>query len=688
MAYISSGFPASLPSASAFASSVETARQPESGGDEIPAGTLLAVLDKVAAIARQPVPAATALPQIAEVLARSLAADGVALWFLPATAPAGTAAPVKSYWYPRAIARTLRPAQQQQLYHSSAFASLPADGKIQIENHVLAGGSSLPPAATELWARLHARHLLCLRIGDDVESDSGGVLSMWRAIPWTGAQARAIAQLYTPLALALDRVCQRQTQRQQQRHALTQAQLHLVEQFGQILRGSPHVQPLLDAATRTLTDNLPVRRSLALLLTYSQPQFHARTTPRPPLPHAKVRVSAECRAAGTTAPAADAAPTAFWLADCAGCRTAIARAPELWMGDAPETGDSAAVLERDRFAEELWVPLLSPGRQNAATVLGFLVLQDDRPQDWDADRRQFVQFVGRQLSHALIQRQTLQQVRGLVRDRTAQLQRSLSVQATLYDQTRRQLDQLRQLNQQKDEFLSAVSHELRTPLTSMTLAIRMLRQGDLSPERQQRYLGILEQQCHQESQLVRDLLKLQELEGDAPELHVEAIALSSLLRERQAEFEGAWSSKRLTLELEVPAEEVWLHSDRSSLQRILDELLANAGKYAFQDTGVRARLSCDASGTVSVALSNLGEGIRAEDLPHIFEKFYRGEGVTQQAIAGTGLGLALVQNLVQLLQGTVEVQSEAIAGDGGAQTCFTVTLPSALSPETDGGNAR
>jgi signal transduction histidine kinase len=273
-------------------------------------------------------------------------------------------------------------------------------------------------------------------------------------------------------------------------------------------------------------------------------------------------------------------------------------------------------------------------------------------------------------------------VRHLVRDRTDQLQRSLSVQATLYEQTRHQLDQLRQLNQQKDEFLSAVSHELRTPLTSMTLAIRMLRQGNLPPERQQQYFDILEQQCHQESKLVRDLLKLQELETQAPDLQPETFSLAPLLEGLRTQFEVTWAHKNLNLQLDFPSGDVRLYSDTDSLHRIFEELLTNAGKYAFPGTTVRCQVSrsfdCP-SGRITIALYNIGETIAAQDMPYIFEKFYRGQDVTQQAIAGTGLGLALVKNLVQLLEGSVEASSHPRQGAKGSDTCFRIVLPQRLA---------
>jgi signal transduction histidine kinase len=110
------------------------------------------------------------------------------------------------------------------------------------------------------------------------------------------------------------------------------------------------------------------------------------------------------------------------------------------------------------------------------------------------------------VSATIIQNQTLRQVQSLVEDRTAQLQRSLEVQAKLYEKTRQQIDQLQQLNQLKEEFMSSMSHELRTPLTTMSLAIRMLRQPELPLERREKYLEILEQECNKEIDLINDLL--------------------------------------------------------------------------------------------------------------------------------------------------------------------------------------
>jgi signal transduction histidine kinase len=311
-------------------------------------------------------------------------------------------------------------------------------------------------------------------------------------------------------------------------------------------------------------------------------------------------------------------------------------------------------------------------------VLGFLVLQHHQPRSWHTNEIELVKWVSTQVSTTLIQNQTLRQVQSLVDDRTAQLQRSLEVQAKLYEKTRRQIDQLQQLNQLKEEFMSSMSHELRTPLTTMSLAIRMLRQPELPLERRQKYLSILEQECNKEIDLINDLLSLQRLESDQSHLQPQKIDLMLMIKEMAESFEQKWVGKRLTLSVESPAPSLMLNTDPDSLNRILLELLTNAGKYSDPDTKVCLQVTQQAqqSGNqVVLTLSNTGTGIQETDLKHIFDKFRRGQGVTQKAVQGTGLGLALVKCLVQHLNGTIDVSSCPSEDSQTSIISFTVTLP-------------
>lgn len=240
------------------------------------------------------------------------------------------------------------------------------------------------------------------------------------------------------------------------------------------------------------------------------------------------------------------------------------------------------------------------------------------------------------------------------------------------------MNQLQQLNLLKDEFLSSMSHELRTPLTTMSLAIRMLRHPQVTQERRDKYLEILEQECNKEIDLISDLLSLQRLESNQSQLQTQNIDLMLLLKDLMESFEKKWATKRLTLTLESSVNSLYLHTDPDSLNRILLELLTNAGKYSHPDTTVSLQITHQvqqSSNYVVITLSNTGSGISPTDLTQIFEKFHRGQGVTKKAVQGTGLGLALVKCLVQNLNGTIEVTSTPAKNSPNHLTAFTLTLP-------------
>ncbi len=121
-----------------------------------------------------------------------------------------------------------------------------------------------------------------------------------------------------------------------------------------------------------------------------------------------------------------------------------------------------------------------------------------------------------------------------------------------------------------------------------------------------------------------------------------------------------------------------LNTDPDSLNRILLELLTNAGKYSDPDTTVHLQVTHQVQPSVNqvvLTLTNSGPGISPADLTHIFDKFRRGQGVTQKAVQGTGLGLALVKCLVEHLNGTIDVKSSPSENSQTSLTSFTLTLP-------------
>lgn len=257
-------------------------------------------------------------------------------------------------------------------------------------------------------------------------------------------------------------------------------------------------------------------------------------------------------------------------------------------------------------------------------------------------------------------------------------------QAQLYKAAQIQVAQLQQLNQLKDDFLSTVSHELRTPIANMKVAIGLLQTAP-APERQQRYLQILQVECEREAELIGTLLDLQQLEATAYLISPEIISLEQWLPKIVSPFQLRTQQRQQQLTIRMPLIPLQeLYSDRAGLGRVLAELLNNAHKYTPNSGEIvlQVEQNIEAASVnrswqttpkpetvvTTFIVGNAAE-IPAANLPHIFEKFYRVPNTDQWRQGGTGLGLALVQKLVQQLGGTISVDSSS------GWTTFTVVLP-------------
>jgi signal transduction histidine kinase len=237
-------------------------------------------------------------------------------------------------------------------------------------------------------------------------------------------------------------------------------------------------------------------------------------------------------------------------------------------------------------------------------------------------------------------------------------------QAGLYRSVQTQVETLQQLHQLKDDFLSTVSHELRTPISNMKLAIHMLKLAP-TPERQQQYLGILQVECEREASLINDLLDLQRLEAQHYSTSVSTIALQEWISSVTEPFLSRIQERNQSFNIDLPPDTQPVRSDRNSLSRLLAELLNNACKYTQPNGEIRLKIeqqwgvsrASEAESLVTkFVISNQVE-IPPAALPHIFEKFYRVPNADPWKQGGTGLGLALVQKLVEQLEGEIQVES-------------------------------
>ena len=574
---------------------------------------------------------------------------------------------------------TVWTAPAPRLPAAQGWASYPNLTAIVIEHGELL---TIPPVSTQsddTGPHLALGTVMAMPLAH--QGQVNGVLALLKnsACPWAETEVAALLTVAAPMANAIAQVLLHQ---QVQKQAQYQSLIH---QLTLAIRNASDLPQILKLALDGTAAALQVNRGTVLRVKYWDPLQTVRSSDR--IPRARVLVECEWQYPNFDSVVALHPPlidlpvsNSFWVADCALCQqiftnssVALALSDRADFPPLTESVKLAPIFNPEELPAVLLVPLESKSR-----ILGFLALQQNQSRIWQPEEIELAELVATQLSSAIMQTETLRQVESLVEERTAQLQQSLELQAKLYEITRKQIEKLRAMNQRMDEFLSTLSHELRTPLTSMMLAIRMLQEAELTEERRLRYLNILEQQCTQETHLVNDLLALQELESKQMTMQVQSVDLTQLLAERTQSFEQQWTTKGLRLEIMLPTQPLLLKTDRASLNRILLELLTNAGKYSDLSSTVQFTVAEQPEPWLVLTITNQGSAITAEELPHIFEKFRRCQGMTQNAVPGTGLGLALVKSLVQHLNGTIAVISEPIANSASYETCFTVTLPQIL----------
>ncbi|MBJ6111490.1 response regulator [Hymenobacter sp. BT523] len=246
---------------------------------------------------------------------------------------------------------------------------------------------------------------------------------------------------------------------------------------------------------------------------------------------------------------------------------------------------------------------------------------------------------------------------------------------------RQALSHLQEMDRVKTDFFTNVSHELRTPLTLILGPAELL--ADEAPDAVSRQRGgLVLNQSRKLLSLINQLLDLSKLDSGALHLHPTSGDVGQLVRHTLAGFEDLAARQGVVLRLEAPAGPVPLVFDAEKLDEVLTNLLANALRFTPAGGTVALRLSQSVptvaapAGTVELAVADTGPGIGPEHLPHLFDRFYqaspngRAQGETGSPRQGTGIGLALVRELVALHGGTVEVSSEP-----GQGACFVVRLP-------------
>jgi len=223
--------------------------------------------------------------------------------------------------------------------------------------------------------------------------------------------------------------------------------------------------------------------------------------------------------------------------------------------------------------------------------------------------------------------------------------------------------------QAKDALMLAASHELKTPMTSIKGLSELLLDFELTDDQRRELLRDLHVQADRMERLIGDMLEVSRIESGRLTLSPARVEVEAVIEHVRRDVEPALRGRVLHCRIEDHTPPIW--GDRQKLHQILVNLVTNAIKYS--DDGTPITLTAGAhGGMVRLEVIDEGQGIRKEHLPRLFEKFYRADDPAVRRTAGTGLGLYIVRNLVDMLGGHVDVQSHY-----GRGTVFTVLLPQA-----------
>ena len=284
----------------------------------------------------------------------------------------------------------------------------------------------------------------------------------------------------------------------------------------------------------------------------------------------------------------------------------------------------------------------TPVRIGGQFAASLAFVHTDRPREWTAEDARLIDSVAQELRGAI-------------------------AAAEAFEQQRAAVVELERLNRAKSDFVSIVSHEFRTPLTGIQGFSEMMQSEELTLDEMKEYAGDINKDAHRLNRMITEMLDLDKMESGRMEIHREAVDLNAIVNEAADRMRPNAPEHPLSLRLDPMVGEV--SGDRDKLIQVMANLLSNAVKYS--PNGGEIVVSTRVEGNaVHIVVRDHGMGIPTGALETIFERYGRVESLATRHIQGTGLGLPIVRQIVQLHGGAVWVESTV--GEGSV---FHVTLP-------------
>ncbi len=243
-------------------------------------------------------------------------------------------------------------------------------------------------------------------------------------------------------------------------------------------------------------------------------------------------------------------------------------------------------------------------------------------------------------------------------------QKLLGVVALLQDVTKE-----RKLEEMRRDFIANVSHELRTPISLIQGYTEAILDGvSDSPQQRTKFLSIIHKESHTLKRLVEDLLEISRLQSETIVLEKEVFDLEKVIWQVYEKYKKTLDEAKLEFTVQIDPEAAHIWADRFRMEQLLTNLISNAVRYSSKGK-ISINVGKNDKGVI-LRISDTGRGIPQEDLPFIFERFYRVDKSRNRVMGGTGLGLSIVKNVVKVHGGEITVASQL-----GKGTTFTIFLP-------------
>jgi signal transduction histidine kinase/CheY-like chemotaxis protein len=264
-----------------------------------------------------------------------------------------------------------------------------------------------------------------------------------------------------------------------------------------------------------------------------------------------------------------------------------------------------------------------------------------------------------------------------VEDRQRQLELEMSERLAVAHERLHLVDQLRQADRRKDEFLATLAHELRNPLAPLSNALQLWGFAKNNPEQLEELRGMMQRQVRQMTRLIDDLLDVSRISRGKISLRTERVELGTLVTAAVESVKPIIAGNNQRLEISVPQTPVFVNADATRVSQVIGNVLHNAAKYTPEGGEISVCVTREGT-NACVSIRDTGCGIPPDLLSSIFEMFQQVDQTLDRAQGGLGIGLTLAKRLIEMHGGSIQAKSDG-AGHGSE---FVITLPAVTVEET------